>query len=83
MNQIELPTTTRRDNGDGTYRYLIDSMPDFELKASKVLYTHASIYLVGGTPCHVMFHKNQAAAERASYKYGTKVAVREVEEATS
>lgn len=53
----------RTTNPNGTYRYEIDG--EVQMKASKVLYTHASSYAVGedGTP--VMFHKTEAAAGRA------------------
>jgi hypothetical protein len=52
----------RTTNPNGTYRYEIDG--ELHTKASKVLYTHASAWTVGG-PEFVGFHKTRAAADKA------------------
>jgi hypothetical protein len=54
---------TRTTNPNGTYRYEIDG--EVQMQASKVLYTHASSYTVGETGAPVLYHKTEAAADRA------------------
>lgn len=53
---------TRTVNPNGTYRYEIDG--ELANKASKVLYTHATVYRVGDDRT-VMFHKTLSAAIKA------------------
>lgn len=68
-----MTTVTRTTNPNGTYRYELDGTVIYE--ASKVLYTHASHYVIGdSTP--VLFHKTEAAAGKArGYAGWTKMSV--------
>lgn len=55
---------TRTTNDNGTYRYEIDG--ELHTKASKVLYTHVSVWTVGGVGREfVTFHKTAATAAKA------------------
>lgn len=70
------PKITAHDAGGGKTSYHIDGKPDIE--GSKVNYTHASVYHIpagGGEKAKrvIKFHKSEAAANKATYKYGNRV----------
>lgn len=83
MTTPETTTITRTTNENGTYRYE-SSDGEWIVQSSKVLYTHVSwhalTYEDGTVSGRYVFltHKTPEAAAKGSYKYGTKVGVREV-----
>lgn len=69
---------TRTTNPNGTYRYEIDG--EVQMKASKVLYTHASAYSIGSSD-PVLFHRTEAAANKArGYREWVKIGVLIIED---
>lgn len=77
MSITSISTITSSTNPNGTHNY---EVPGGTISNSKVAYTHVAWYAVGDdrTNLHYTMHKSFDAAAKASYKYGTKIAVLEV-----